>query len=292
VSLAVFEKARLLDNDASGYDFKYLNVALHLRLNIEFTNAMKLSCITAGGYALGILLLELGTMKAAPPDIFGPLFNRAATVLFQGDSITDMGRGRTDDPNHLLGHGYAFLIAANQAEAFPDRRVIFINRGVSGNTIQDLTDRWQGDTLDFRPDVLSILIGVNDVLHKLRANQPFSIEDYEAAYDKLLSDTFVAIPNAKIILGEPFFALGKATVPHIDQWPEAIKEEDEVVDKLGIKYHAAVVHYPRMFQEALKRAPVDFWIWDGIHPTYAGQQLMAYEWERTYREFYGLPGKN
>jgi phospholipase/lecithinase/hemolysin len=62
-----------------------------------------------------------------------------------------------------------------------------------------------------------------------------------------------------------------------------------VVDKLARKYRAAVVHYPKMFDDAYKRAPIDYWIWDGIHPTYAGHQLMAYEWERTYREFYGLP---
>jgi lysophospholipase L1-like esterase len=228
-------------------------------------------------------------MASADPS--GPLFQKAAIVLFQGDSITDMGRGRTEDPNHLLGHGYAFLIAASQAAAYPERRVIFINRGIGGNTSTDMAVRWQADALDFRPDVLSILIGVNDVGHKLRDNQPFSVKDYEATYEKLLSDTFVAIPNAKLILGEPFYALGKGTVAHIDQWPKAIQEEDEVVDRLALKYHAAVVHYPKMFQEAFKRAPVDYWIWDGVHPTYAGQQLMANEWERTYSEFYGPPGK-
>ncbi len=249
---------------------------------------MRSGGVCIAGCALVFLSL---TSRMASADPSGPLFQKAAIVLFQGDSITDMGRGRTEDPNHLLGHGYAFLIAASQAAAYPERRVIFINRGIGGNTSTDMAVRWQADALDFRPDVLSILIGVNDVGHKLRDNQPFSVKDYEATYEKLLSDTFVAIPNAKLILGEPFYALGKGTVAHIDQWPKAIQEEDEVVDRLALKYHAAVVHYPKMFQEAFKRAPVDYWIWDGVHPTYAGQQLMANEWERTYSEFYGPPGK-
>lgn len=251
---------------------------------------MKLSCLNYRFLVLALLFLRPEIVNASAPDLSGPLFSPSAIIVFQGDSITDMGRGRTADPNHLLGHGYAFLIAASQAEAYPERRVTFINRGVSGNTSHDLIPRWQTDTLDFRPDVVSILIGVNDVLHKLRDNQPFSIADYEETYDKILAETVISVPNAKLILGEPFFAPGQRTLAQIDRWPEAIRQEDEVVDKLARKYHAAVVHYPKMFQEAYKRAPVDFWIWDGIHPTYAGQQLMAYEWERTYREAFGPPG--
>jgi lysophospholipase L1-like esterase len=200
-----------------------------------------------------------------------------------------MGRSRTNDPNHSLGHGYAFLISANQAEAYPDLRVMYINRGICDNTSHDLLARWQADALDFRPDVISILIGVNDVLQRLRDNQSFSIDDYESTYDKILSETVVAVPNAKIILGEPFFAPGKATLAQIDRWPGAIRQQNEVVDKLAQKYHAAVVHYPEMFERAYKRAPVDYWIWDGIHPTHAGHQLMAYEWEQTYLDFFGAP---
>ena len=89
-------------------------------------------------------------------------FTPGARILFQGDSITDGNRGRSADPNHILGHGYVFIIAAKYGAAFPDLKLDFLNRGVSGNTVLDLEKRWQKDTLDLKPDVLSILIGVND----------------------------------------------------------------------------------------------------------------------------------
>jgi lysophospholipase L1-like esterase len=220
------------------------------------------------------------------------LFEKGARILFQGDSITDMARGRTDDPNHILGHSYVFLIAAREGADFPERQLTFINRGVSGNTVHDLTARWRTNTLDLKPDVLSILIGVNDVGHQLRAGQPFSAEEYEKSYDKLLADTIAVLPHVKLILGEPFFAPGKSTQEHIDEWRTAMKAERAVVEKLGKKYHAPVVHYQKVFDDAAKRAPIDYWIWDGVHPTYRGHQLMADEWKRTYKAFYGSPKDN
>ncbi len=218
-----------------------------------------------------------------------PLFEAGARVLFQGDSITDMGRGRTEDPNHILGHSYVFIIAAGQGAAFPVQGVTFINRGVSGNTLADLAVRWQADAIALKPDVLSILIGINDVGHSLKRNQPVSIDDYERTYDRLLGDTIAALPKVRLVLCEPFLAPGKSTSARFGEWQAAINAMDGVVGRLAAKYHAPVVHFSRVFDEAFKRAPVDHWIWDGVHPTYSGHQLMADEWERAYRAFYGAP---
>ncbi len=244
---------------------------------------MKLSRIIISG-AILVLMASTGFAQ--------PLFEDGARILFQGDSITDMARGRTDDPNHILGHSYVFIIAAKEGADYPEKHLTFINRGVSGNTVSNLITRWQTNTIDLKPDVLSILIGVNDVGHQLRAGQPFSSEEYERAYDQLLADTVAALPHVKLILGEPFFAPGKSTQEHIDEWRTAMKAERAVVGKLGKKYHAPVVHYQKVFDDAAKRAPIDYWIWDGVHPTYRGHQLMADEWKRTYKAFYGSPKGN
>ncbi len=221
-----------------------------------------------------------------------PLFDKGTRILFQGDSITDMGRGRTEDPNHLLGHGYAFIIAAKEGAAFPERQLTFINRGIGGNTSVDLAARWKQDTLDLKPDVLSILIGINDLGHAFRDHQTFSVDEFERRYDQLLADTVAALPNVKLILGEPFFGLGKGTMEHLDERKIIMPQMRAAVARLGEKYHAPVIHYQAMFDAALQRAPVDYWIWDGVHPTYSGHQLMADEWRRVFQAFYGSPKDN
>src|SRR5437763_1411211 len=95
----------------------------------------------------------VGASRAeAPPEI--PAFRANARILFQGDSITDMNRGRTADPNHILGHSYVFVIAAKYGSSYPERKLTFINRGVSGNTVADLAKRWDKDTISLKPDIL------------------------------------------------------------------------------------------------------------------------------------------
>lgn len=111
-----------------------------------------------------------------------PAFAKEARILFQGDSITDGNRGRGADPNHILGHGYAFIIAAKYGSLLAERNLNFMNRGISGNTVLDLEKRWTKDTLELKPDILSILIGVNDKGRKV----PF--DQFEQVYDKLLSN--------------------------------------------------------------------------------------------------------
>ena len=98
-------------------------------------------------------------------------FAKDSRVLFQGDSITDGKRGRSPDPNHILGHGYVFIIAAKYGAGFAELNLDFVNRGVSGNTVLDLEKRWQTDTLDLKPDLLCVLIGVNDNGHQIMADE-------------------------------------------------------------------------------------------------------------------------
>lgn len=146
--------------------------------------------------SLALLLLTtaispLLSLSAAEPIV---AFTPGARILFQGDSITDGNRGRTADPNHILGHGYVFIIAAKYGSAFPELRLDFVNRGVSGNTVLDLEKRWQKDVLDLKPDVLSVLIGVND------EGRGVPLDQYEQVYDKIIVQARSANPKLKLVL--------------------------------------------------------------------------------------------
>jgi lysophospholipase L1-like esterase len=227
------------------------------------------AALLAGGHARAADALE-------PMVAFGP----AARVLFQGDSITDGNRGRSADPNHILGHGYCFIIAAKFGAGFAGRDLTFLNRGISGNTVLDLEKRWQKDTLDLKPDVLSVLIGVND------NGKGVSLEQYEQVYDKLLTDAQAANPKLKLVLCEPFgLALG-AQKAHAEPGFARLKPRREIVARLAAKHGAALVRFQKIFDDACQRAPAEHWIWDGVHPTYSGHQLMADEWVRTVNAFW------
>lgn len=203
-----------------------------------------------------------------------PRFPPGTRILFQGDSITDGGRGYGDDPNHIFGQDYAYLIAARCGAHYPDKSWTFINRGISGNKVTDLAGRWQRDALDLKPDILSVLVGVND------AAGGGSAEQYERVYDQVLQQALAANPNVQFVLGEPFVAQIRRNAE--------IQKRQAAVERLAIKYHAPVVHYQKVFNDAIAHStqPITFWIWDGVHPTYAGHELMAEEWIRTVNRFY------
>ncbi len=214
-------------------------------------------------------------LRAADP---APAFRPGTRVLFQGDSITDGNRGRTADPNHILGHSYVFLIAAKYGAMLPERKLVFLNRGISGNTVMSLLSRWQTDTLDLKPDVLSILVGIND------SSRQTSFEEFEKNYDRLLAESVAANPNLRLVLCEPFtLPVGKYKELW-EEWRADVKQRQAIVEQLATKYHAALVKFQKVFDDACRRAPADYWIWDGIHPTYSGHQLMSDEWVRVVLE--------
>lgn len=228
-------------------------------------------------YLLAFFLLT--TQLAIADDM--PAFQPGNRILFQGDSITHGGRG--GDPNHFMGHGYQYIIAAKYGAQYPERKLVFLNRGVSGDTVAKLQARWKADTLDLKPDLLSILIGVNDF------GRGVPTEQYEAAYDHLLAETTAALPKVRLVLCEPF-GLPAGHHGDMQKWDSSkteLAKRRASVSKLAAKYHAPVVHFQKVFDDACQRAPADYWIWDGVHPTYSGHQLMADAWVRTVNEYWG-----
>ena len=128
------------------------------------------------------------------------LFKKNSTILFQGDSITDAGRTGSPDPDSSLGSGYPFFIANLLNATYPDWNLSFINRGVSGNRTLEMSARWEKDCLNLKPDLLSVLIGINDTWRRYDRGDPTSVEDYYSRLTAMLKAAKDANPDLKILL--------------------------------------------------------------------------------------------
>jgi len=200
------------------------------------------------------------------------------TILFQGDSVTDCGRlltGDTGFSNNGLGPGYPGMIAARLLCDRPDVEWNFINRGIGGNRIVDLYARWKIDALNLKPDLLSLLIGVNDTLHRYQHNNGVEVERAERIYREILTWTKQVLPEIRLILLEPFtFDMG--TLPK--EGIREVAERGKFVKKLAKEFNAVYLPCQSILNDALKRAPMNHWLADGIHPTPAGHQLFTDAW--------------
>ncbi len=200
-----------------------------------------------------------------------------STILFQGDSITDCGRKR-DDINSL-GNGYPLLIASIFPALFPEHGVKFINKGISGNHAADLVDRWQNDCLDLKPDVVSIMIGINDVWHYYTRNHYTSLEEYTNNYRTILKQTQDQL-EAKLILMEPYVL---HTSPDREQWREQLDPKRAAVRDLAEEFNAIFIPTDTIMQTAATKQDPTFWCPDGVHPAPAGHGLLATAWLKSVK---------
>lgn len=205
-----------------------------------------------------------------------PTLKPASIVLFQGDSITDCGRSReATSANGALGGGYASLIAGRLLASHPDKNLSFFNRGVSGNRILDLAARIKGDVINLKPDVLSILIGVNDTWHEFNYQNGVAVPKYQRAFREFLAEVRGSLPGVHFVLCEPFVLPCGVVTP---AWVAEMNERRAVVATLAKEFGATWVPFQSMFDEAVRQAPPAYWAGDGVHPTLAGHQRMADAW--------------
>jgi lysophospholipase L1-like esterase len=197
-------------------------------------------------------------------------------ILFQGDSITDAFRKPEEiNPAFQLGNGYAFLVAARLGVRHPERRFEFMNRGISGNTVQDLEKRWQADSLDYRPDLFSLLIGVNNIIRRQNSLKDISDSEVLASYRRLLEQMRTQNPGILFLLMEPFLLeAGEVTAA----WKVALKPIQEGIAVIAREFDAPLIPLQSLFDKSLSRAPAAYWAYDGIHATHAGFQLIADAW--------------
>ncbi|MDI6618866.1 MAG: SGNH/GDSL hydrolase family protein [Clostridiales bacterium] len=198
-----------------------------------------------------------------------------SVVLFQGDSVTDAGR-KYDVPDDL-GPGYPLFTASLFTALYPELRVKFINRAVSGNRVKDLKSRWKKDCLDLNPSIVSILIGINDTWRRYDSNDPTSAEMFEETYRDILNQVRDNT-SAKIVMLEPYLLPVRKEE---ETWREDLDPKIQVVRKLAKEFGAVFIPLDGIFAQASTHVRYETWSLDGVHPTAAGHALIAENWLKT-----------
>ena len=217
-------------------------------------------------------------------------------ILFQGDSITDGNRYRDPasrwDLNHQIGHSYVHTVAGYLGKKCPGR-YCFINRGVSCDTLQTIALRWDQDTLDEKPDILSILIGINgngNFDGTYPEGTQAHLHDFECRYRQLLERAMKANPKLKLILMEPFALPVGNVKPHYDAFMAVFNRKQQIIRDIARDFGAVFVSVqkeleklveesvPVLRAEGWTKEPWDYWLWDGVHPTEPTHSFLADLW--------------
>ena len=244
---------------------------------------LKQTTLATAGLTASTLLTSSGCSSAQSKD--APACNlteKNNVILFQGDSITDWGRNRSKEaiPNdsQCLGSGYVLLAASAILDEYAKVKPMIYNRGISGNKVYQLGERWDKDCISLKPNLLSILIGVNDYWHTLNAGYKGTLETYQKDYHLLIEKTKKELPDVTLVICEPF-VLKCGSVD--EKWFPAFDGYRASAKKVSEDFKAIFVGFQSVFDEAVKNAPPQYWAADGVHPTVAGTHLMAKTWLKT-----------
>lgn len=234
---------------------------------------LRLSLISAAGIACSARMPR-DTVVPERAEERGP----GGVILFQGDSITDSGRNRSiAGPNiaAALGTGYPLMVAASVLRTSPDYAWQFFNRGDSGDKIPDLQARWSVDTLALKPDIVSVLVGVNDFWHKRLKGYTGTVADYETQYVALLTVTRHALPSVRLVVLEPFvLRYGVVDATWFPEFDERRAAAARVASRMG----ATFIPLQDAFNAASAHTGPAHWTVDGVHPTPAGHEMIAERW--------------
>ena len=217
------------------------------------------------------------------------------TILVQGDSITDSGRSKEERYFDNIGNGYPLLVKAELGYRFPEQ-FYFQNRGISGNRVVDLYARIKADIINLKPDYLSILVGVNDVLHEVcGAHNGVDAEKYEKIYSMLIEEIKNALPEISILILEPFVLEASSTQSREtdpNRWENIsleVRKRAEKARKIAEKYNLIFVPLQEKFDEVSKNTEPSYWLKDGVHPTAMGNMVIKEAWMKA---FYGMQNLN
>lgn len=281
IQLPVTEKLQSIKNCSK---IKYTDKTVSMNIEkdnsrrkfIKNTSLASAMCLSIPEIISSAFAAETATQKIA--------IEKGDVILFQGDSITDAGRKKDENSVNnaaALGTGYAMLAASELLYKHTGKNLQIYNRGISGNKVYQLAERWDKDALDLKPNVLSILIGVNDFWHKIQGRYEGTIDVYKKDYKALLDRTKQKLPDLKLIIGEPFAVSGIKAVD--EKWFPAFNEYRVAAREIAEQYGAVFIPYQSVYDKAQSSAPGVYWTFDGVHPSVAGARLMAEAWLKAVK---------
>ncbi len=203
-------------------------------------------------------------------------------ILFLGDSITDAGRNREDPAS--LGSGYPLLVSARLSLEQPGRYG-FRNTGVGGDRSVDIYARIKRDCWNLKPDLLSLLAGINDVWHELGDRNGVGAERFYRICRMLAADTVERLPEVKLLLMEPFVLPGTGTSEDWEAFAREMPLRAQAVREIAGEFGGLYLPLQARFDEACARCPAAYWLSDGVHPTPAGHQLIADAWLSLFEKY-------
>ena len=212
----------------------------------------------------------------------------AKVILFQGDSITDAERCKSNDFN--CGNGYPNLVKAQLGFENPDKYV-FYNRGVSGDRVIDMYARIVCDVLNLKPDYMSVLIGVNDIWHGIDWANGTGLERYEKVYNMFIEEIKAELPDIKIMILEPFVLRGRSTddtpeqPDRFEKFKTGVSEMAKAARRVAEKNGLVFVELQDKFDKACELAEPSYWLADGVHPTAMGHELIKRVWLKAFAVF-------
>ncbi len=189
-------------------------------------------------------------------------------ILFQGDSVTDCNRNYEDFFD--LGDGYVMYTVENLKQQFPEADFEFINKGISGNRTKDVLARARADIVDIDPDVITILIGVNDTWRRFDMNDPTTAEEFRNNYESILK-IIKEKTRAKIVMLECFVIYGMGR----DEYREDLNAKIDETRKLAYKYADAFIPLDGILAEACMKVSPELISADGVHPAVEGRKIIA-----------------
>lgn len=203
-------------------------------------------------------------------------------ILFQGDSITDAGRARDNDVN--VGRGYPLLVKSYLGYHNPEKYKFF-NRGISGNRVVDVYARIKIDIINLKPDVMSILIGVNDVWHEFSLS-PNGVDEerFYKFYSMLIEDVKEALPDIKIMILEPFVLKASATADRWEDFDREVKLRAKVAKRIADEFSLKFIPLQEGFDRLSEKVSADYWLGDGVHPTSYGHEFIKEQWLKSFME--------